>query len=166
MVKTRKALFNALTALLGRRTFAKISVFDICAEALVSRTAFYAHFKDKYELLELWLNVTREHVAKEMADLSVTEIGIRACALFRERFNIIERLLKDADREQMNIMLRFVASSCGLLGGQAVVSNFLAGGIFYVVYTQTLENRNASDEEIILAVSNVYRLTRAIADMS
>ena len=49
--KTRLMLSSALMRLLEKRSFRKISVGDICQEALVSRSAFYVHFADKYELL-------------------------------------------------------------------------------------------------------------------
>jgi len=45
---------NAVLKLLNRRNFEKITVNDICEEALVSRATFYAHFNDKYDLFKYW----------------------------------------------------------------------------------------------------------------
>lgn len=50
VVKTRKALISTMLMMLNEMPFAKITVHEICARALVSRSAFYAHFQDKYEL--------------------------------------------------------------------------------------------------------------------
>lgn len=51
IVKTKKILFNALLNLMKAKSFEKIKVSDICEEALVNRSTFYAHYDDKYELL-------------------------------------------------------------------------------------------------------------------
>jgi len=48
-------LSEALLRLVEKRSFRKISVGDICREAQVSRSAFYSHFDDKYELLSYCL---------------------------------------------------------------------------------------------------------------
>ncbi|MGH2485252.1 MAG: TetR/AcrR family transcriptional regulator C-terminal domain-containing protein, partial [Ktedonobacterales bacterium] len=50
--RTHKLLWEALMAELAERTFAEITVKDICERAMVHRTTFYAHYVDKYALLE------------------------------------------------------------------------------------------------------------------
>ena len=44
IIKTKKALYNALINLMKNKTFEEIKVSDICNEALVNRSTFYAHF--------------------------------------------------------------------------------------------------------------------------
>lgn len=51
IVKTKKILFNSLLNIMKIKNFEKIKVSDICDEALVNRSTFYAHYDDKYELL-------------------------------------------------------------------------------------------------------------------
>lgn len=48
--RTKKALSDAMLALLAHTEFQNISVHEICGKAQVSRTTFYAHFEDKYHL--------------------------------------------------------------------------------------------------------------------
>jgi AcrR family transcriptional regulator len=50
--RTRKLLRDAFVALLAERRFHRISVQDIAERATVNRATFYAHFVDKYELLD------------------------------------------------------------------------------------------------------------------
>lgn len=50
--RTRQLLLDALGALLGSRDFESITVQDIAARATVNRATFYAHFEDKYALLD------------------------------------------------------------------------------------------------------------------
>lgn len=52
IVKSRRALAAAFFRLLEKQSFQKLSVNDICQEALVSRSTFYVHFEDKYHLLQ------------------------------------------------------------------------------------------------------------------
>ncbi len=51
---TKKALASALKDLMDERSFAKISIGDICDKCEMNRKSFYYHFKDKYELLN-WI---------------------------------------------------------------------------------------------------------------
>lgn len=44
-------LMYTLTELLHKKFFQKITVNELCESAHVSRSAFYANFKDKYHLL-------------------------------------------------------------------------------------------------------------------
>jgi AcrR family transcriptional regulator len=49
--RTRRRLRQAMMALLGEKTLNNITVQDIAARADVNRATFYAHFDDKYALL-------------------------------------------------------------------------------------------------------------------
>ncbi len=50
--RTRQLLHDALVQLLAKKTFAEISVGDVTDAATVNRATFYAHYPDKYALLE------------------------------------------------------------------------------------------------------------------
>ena len=52
IVKTKKVLFDTLIKLMRQKNFDKIKISDICDEALINRSTFYAHYEDKYELLD------------------------------------------------------------------------------------------------------------------
>jgi len=52
VVRTRQLLQKALKELLGEGRFSEITVQDITERATVNRATFYAHFEDKYALLE------------------------------------------------------------------------------------------------------------------
>lgn len=54
--RTYKLLSEALKKLMKQKPFDKITVTDICDEAMVHRTTFYCHFADKYELLQFCMN--------------------------------------------------------------------------------------------------------------
>lgn len=50
--RTRKLLQDAYMALLGEKSFHAISVQDIAERATLNRATFYAHFEDKYALMD------------------------------------------------------------------------------------------------------------------
>jgi AcrR family transcriptional regulator len=50
--RTRLLLMDALVELLKKKGFDQISVQDIAEEATINRATFYAHYPDKYALLE------------------------------------------------------------------------------------------------------------------
>ena len=56
--RTRLLLHDALHRLLSQTSFESISVQDVAEEATVNRATFYAHYTDKYELLNC-MTVTR-----------------------------------------------------------------------------------------------------------
>ena len=50
--RTRKLLLDAFLSLMAEKAFDDITVQDIAARATVNRATFYAHFVDKYALVE------------------------------------------------------------------------------------------------------------------
>ncbi|MGV9678528.1 TetR/AcrR family transcriptional regulator [Nocardia sp. NPDC003482] len=50
--RTRVLLREALVELVEQRGFDRVTVGRICEHAMVSRAAFYRHYRDKYELVE------------------------------------------------------------------------------------------------------------------
>src|SRR5580698_11676218 len=63
VTRTRKLLREALASLLASKNFESISVQDIASEATVNRATFYAHFTDKFALLD---SMIRDDVAKHL----------------------------------------------------------------------------------------------------
>ncbi len=52
MTQTKQALINSFFQLVSIKDFEKITIADIAKGAQVNRATFYAHFNDKYELLD------------------------------------------------------------------------------------------------------------------
>jgi AcrR family transcriptional regulator len=66
--RTRKLLQDAFMALLAEKSFQAISVQDIAERATLNRATFYAHFEDKYALMDYMVRDTfREAVARRLA---------------------------------------------------------------------------------------------------
>ena len=52
VLKTKKNLKQTLIKMLAKKPFEKISVKEICEVSQTSRITFYAHYKDKYDLVD------------------------------------------------------------------------------------------------------------------
>lgn len=61
VIKTKKNLYECILSIMSNKEFEDIKVSDICEKALINRSTFYAHFSDKYELLQsLIFDLTNE----------------------------------------------------------------------------------------------------------
>jgi AcrR family transcriptional regulator len=58
VIRTRKQLRDALISLVQEKSFQSISVQDIAERAALNRATFYAHFEDKFALMD--------HVVRDM----------------------------------------------------------------------------------------------------
>ncbi len=69
--RTRKLLQEALVSLMAEKNFQSISVQDIAERATLNRATFYAHFEDKYALMDYLVRETfREEVEKRVGNSS------------------------------------------------------------------------------------------------
>ena len=54
--RTRSLLLQSFSELLAEKGFEAISVQDVTDKAQINRATFYAHFEDKYQLLDYWVS--------------------------------------------------------------------------------------------------------------
>lgn len=66
IIKTDKAIFEALLTLMKEKSFEEIKISDICLKAMVNRSTFYAHYNDKYELLVALLDELKGNLLSEL----------------------------------------------------------------------------------------------------
>ncbi len=53
--RTRNLMLQSFNDLLAEKSFDAISVQDVTDKAQINRATFYAHFEDKYALLDYWV---------------------------------------------------------------------------------------------------------------
>jgi AcrR family transcriptional regulator len=89
--RTRKLLLDAFTDLLAERNFHAISVQDIAERATVNRATFYAHFVDKYALLD--------HLVREQFREALAARGLAVAPFTADNFRLlIETVLEFVGR--------------------------------------------------------------------
>ncbi len=66
ILKTKKNIYTTFENLMKEYSFEEIKVSDICSLAMINRSTFYAHYNDKYELLEEYINNMKDVISKEL----------------------------------------------------------------------------------------------------
>lgn len=89
VTRTRKLIRDALISLLMEKSFESISVQDIAERATVNRATFYAHYTDKFTLLDA---LVREDVAARLSEgdpLSVSNTRAMLLAVGKNVFAFV-----------------------------------------------------------------------------
>ena len=83
---TKQLLAQSLKSLMEKRSFAKISVADLCECCGMSRKSFYYHFRDKYDLLHWIFQSEFIQTIRDGEQLGSWELFSQLCRYFyRER---------------------------------------------------------------------------------
>lgn len=93
VVRTKQLLSTTLFRLLETTSFTKITVNDICKDALVSRSAFYAHFEDKYDLLQFSMKVLNCNILDEKKTGDFHEMIHQVLGNIKDNVRIFKNLL-------------------------------------------------------------------------
>jgi len=101
--RTRQLLLQAFISLLEERhNIHSISVQDITERATVNRATFYAHFEDKYALLEVWMREKFHHALESQlpatSTLQMSTLRLLILAVF-DFLALWHDHLKPADRQ-------------------------------------------------------------------
>jgi AcrR family transcriptional regulator len=69
VIRTRQLIQQAFMDLFHERSFEEITIQEIADRATINRVTFYAHFQDKFALLEYTIReMIREHLYKKVPD--------------------------------------------------------------------------------------------------
>src|ERR1039458_397336 len=83
IIKNKRNIEAALIKLLQEKDYAHITIRDICDASLTSRSTFYSHYLDKYDLLE--------KIVQRYANIIEQQAEIR---FFKTENNNIEMIFK------------------------------------------------------------------------
>jgi len=104
VTKTHKALAESLMNLLEKKAFQKITVNDICQNAMVSRSTFYLHFEDKYQLFLFCLQTENEQLKEVAKEKGPRELLHSVLVAVKEREKAYRNLLMaDIDMELLRM---------------------------------------------------------------
>jgi len=90
--RSKRYMSEALLELMSERPFREISVVDVCQRAMVHRTTFYAHFKDKNAPLRYVLAELRQSFEEDQKSIG-GQMGVRGYLLaeFRSALAFLKR---------------------------------------------------------------------------
>ncbi|MDE6048008.1 MAG: TetR/AcrR family transcriptional regulator [Anaeroplasmataceae bacterium] len=165
IVKTKKALKNALLDLLKTETFEKISVSKICEYAKVNRVTFYSHYQDKYDLFQSYIEEIKNDILKNAysivskIDSSVENLNYFFSNIFINMINVIhkEREIIIHFGKQENSMLMYMINTSAYKSLKEVFSqlknhfrlkydeeyiiSFIVGGTNYMIHNWMLKDK-------------------------
>ncbi len=159
--KTQRALTTALDTLLRKQSFASITVNDLCKEALVSRSAFYANFEDKYALLRFAAQQLHSQLFDAADDLDWNARMRLVLRNVQDKTKIIKNLLLvDTDRTLASMMVRSFqqhfyalversdASQLPFTGPMDIIANYYCAGITSAILSWVRQNQPYTVEEM------------------
>ena len=166
VIKTQKTLFNTLLMLLKDKPFEDIKVSDICNEALINRSTFYAHYNDKYELLVDLINNLKDSLEKALdtnkniintKEYYMEMIKILLNHLDNERDTYYPILLNNRNSVVLDILLDVIDKdiekkfhSNNLNGNvpKEIVAKFYLGAVVSIGIEWLRNNKKYTEEEI------------------
>jgi len=171
IIKTRRALTSAMFNLLRHQNFNKMTVNDICEEALISRAAFYTHFNDKYHLLNYCLDNLIEKGTEKMQTSAYEQLEIHGNKFISENSRIITNLVEGSDYEVFAILCDFMLSIISIVlkknldrqmsPDHTVLYNFCSGGLINMVLWQV---KNKFPSETPLITPHLHGILNCITD--
>lgn len=163
--RTRKLLQQALIELLQEKNFSGISILDITERATVNRATFYAHFPDKYALLDVMLReqfqqmITGQLPHEPRWEEANVRILIRASCEF---LSGVHQLCKPSDKhldllvaqavqqEIAHVLLDWLKQVRGLKTSPRVRLKTVVSAMSWVIFGTVAEwtyNQQATDEQ-------------------
>lgn len=140
--KTRRDLRNSIISLLKKKPIEKITVIEICNEAMVNRITFYKYYEDKYQLLN--------DTFYEIKDTIVSELPSK------NKFNSITEASSYWEK-LTNVVLNYIDDNIDLF--QALKKNSSNDNITKIISNITEE----SFTELYLQFSKIHKIDYPIA---
>lgn len=159
--KTQRALASAMLMLLEVQSFGKITVNDLCTEAMVSRSAFYTHYEDKYALLGYCLEMLKNKLFADTEDMDIRGRIYEVLEKTLENVKMFRNLLmSELDEELMEmfrsafhedfeqLMKKHQKAKDVLPGPPEVISAYYAAGITSAILYWVREKTPYSTDEM------------------
>ena len=112
--KTYRALFNAFTELLEEYRFEDLTVAMLCDRAMIRRTTFYKHFRDKNDYFAFYIDELMSGLPQKRDDADGTEGAGDVCTLRHEVFDDAMNMILAHEQLMDNIL---ASSMSGMLTG-------------------------------------------------
>ncbi len=158
--KTHKLLMESLIKLLEEKPINEIKLTEICDLAMVHKTTFYNHFKDKYDLLKYTiLNIQKEMLSKLPTTNNIIDYYTELAKLYMQNIkqhkNLYQQLLtNDVDNLCTNIFIEmFIKDVEKNINDSPIPTNYLANfyvyGVFAIINEWFKRGMKESENEII-----------------
>ncbi|WP_459965126.1 TetR/AcrR family transcriptional regulator [Paenibacillus sp. JCM 10914] len=163
MTRTKQSLIDAFIKLVNEKDFEQITIADLAEGAQVNRATFYAHFNDKYELLDYLVGdtastaiVNRTKGEVEFNEEGITQLVLAICDFYqqpdvdcrRSYITLVVPQLKDkAISELKAYLLKALPSHCS--ADEIVLYSALIAQMIHESASQWASGNTALDKEDI-----------------
>ncbi|WP_405114485.1 TetR/AcrR family transcriptional regulator [Paenibacillus sp. FSL K6-1217] len=157
VIRTRQLIYDSFATLLNTMDFNSITIQDITRQATINRATFYAHFPDKYALLEAFLsNAFTELVLRKIEEQALlTEETlhtlVEALCEYHEsshhclkKYDSLALIIEENIKLQLEQLLHQLLSRSNNTAGNAALqtaSTLLSWSIYGVTYRWNKEGR-------------------------
>ncbi|KRL88379.1 hypothetical protein FC43_GL000320 [Limosilactobacillus ingluviei DSM 15946] len=174
MNRTVRDFQNALETLLENQPFERLTVDQICNEALLHRSSFYRYFHDKYDLLEQTINQRLSTLWEQ--SLTEDELIETLITYVNQHKKFFRNLTTTGSRDSLYSELMRMCSEI-LLGlrdkgprdaaivqvlhnapNPALAAYSISGAIMGALYWWQEQNYDISDEEVISFVKRAIKV--------
>ncbi len=168
--KTKKLLMEALIELLEKKPFSEIKLNEICERAMVHKTTFYSHFKDKYDLLKYSIQTIQKDMLEKLPiTQNVLDYYIELAKLYmtniKENENLYRQLLSnDIDNLCTNILINmFIKDLEKNIKEEQIpiyyVATFYVHGVFAIINDWFKRGMKETEESIIEYIKKLIENT-------
>ncbi len=170
VIRTRKLLIESFLSLISKKDFNDITVRDITETATVNRATFYAHFADKYELLDFLMTdifmqtlQLRLHILDEFNEETITKIFLAMCDFHKELssqckigYESLSSILEKNIKEELQKIIYNIISIENPKSDQlTIIATMLSWSIYGAAYTWNTNGRKNSAEELVSEIMPV-----------
>ncbi|MDP9579745.1 TetR/AcrR family transcriptional regulator [Priestia megaterium] len=159
VIRTRQLILDAFVLLLGKKDFTSITVSDITKQATINRATFYAHFSDKYTLLDTLLSdsfmtfiLNRVQPQALLTSETFKNLVLSLCDYHEtSSMRCVKNFESVAPFVEKNIKIKLEIFISNLLSNSCIVSDkrtidlsatMISWSIYGVTYRWNLEGRN------------------------
>ncbi len=179
VIKTRKALHEAILRLITKNDINKITIKEICDEALVNRMTFYKYYEDKYHLLnDVLQSCLKNTLPRKWEDTNLTSWDEFFSEYYSILFRIIDAIGQNKDLLNIyntnnniqihkvihDVLYMYMSSVIPQLGikldrpTNKILCSFMAGGCVSVLAYWAQNQENISKDSLIDYVKNIFLL--------
>ncbi|KOY17970.1 TetR/AcrR family transcriptional regulator [Paenibacillus xylanivorans] len=169
VIRTRRLLQDAFASLIQEKDFESITVRDIAERATVNRATFYAHFVDKFEILEVrlmesFMTIINRRISGHtvLNEETIQSIFLGVCdfhkglsTMCKRRYTSLGTVFEIQIKEQIQtILLSFIDKDKMLSSPNAhflihTASTMLSWGMYGAAYTWNNEGSPISAESFV-----------------
>ncbi|MCE3201784.1 TetR/AcrR family transcriptional regulator [Paenibacillus sonchi] len=160
VIRTRQLILDAFIRQLNSKDFNSITISDITSSATINRATFYAHFPDKYALLEAMLSeafsqLVLDKIGAEapLTEESLQKLIIALCAYHEssrhcvKKYDSVALMIEENIKLQLeSLLLQLLtrAADTADLKEAATAATMISWSVYGLTYRWNMEGRKES----------------------